>query len=263
MNLTYINLSLVAYFLACIFYLINTVFRSKLSGKIATLIFALGLVFHTVVVVNRWYVAKHPPFTNLYESLIFFAWSVVLIYIISEFFYKIKLLGIPASLLALLAMGYASLLDSTIQPLLPALQSNWISIHVITYFFGYAAVAISFAASLIYLIITRGSSVKTPLASTLDILSYRFIAFAFPFLTIGLTTGAVWANVAWGNYWSWDPKETWSLITWLIYAVYLHMRLVRGWQEKKAAYLSVIGFLAVLFTFLGVSLFLSGLHSYI
>lgn len=262
MNLTFINLSLAAYLFASIFYITHIVFGNKFSGRAATIVFAIGFIFNTIVVFNRWYVAGRPPFVNLFESLVFFAWSIVLIYLLVEFIYKWKSLGILASLMALLILGYASLLDATIQPLLPALQSNWLFIHAITYFLGYGAVTVSFMVSLLYLILSKNPSFDAPRLAVLDMLSYRLIAFGFIFLTIGLTTGAVWANVAWGRYWSWDPKETWSLITWLIYALYLHLRLVRGWKGKGTAYLSIIGFLAVMFTFLGVSYLLSGLHSY-
>lgn len=262
MNLTFINLSLGAYLLACIFYFIYIHFKNNLSAKFARLIFTLGFIFNALVVAQRWYAAGRPPFVNLYESLVFFAGSIVLIYLAVELIYKLKILGAPVSLLASLILGYASLLNRTIEPLLPALQSNWIVIHVIAYFLGYGAVTIAFTASLLYLIISHKPGQDSSLSLRLDTLSYRLIAFAFPFLTVGLTTGAVWANVAWGSYWSWDPKETWSLITWLIYALYLHVRIVRGWQGRKAAYLSVIAFLAVLFTFLGVNFLLAGLHSY-
>lgn len=262
MNLNYINSAITAYLLACIFYFVNTVFKSKLSGKLATIMLGLGFFTHTLAVGARWYMAGRPPFVNMYESLIFFSWATVFIYLISEFVYKFKLLGIPVTLLALLGLGYASFLDRSIEPLLPALQSNWLTIHVITYFIGYGSVAVAFGASIFYLIFLKRKSSLSSLCSHLDLLSYRFIAFGFPFLTLGLTTGAVWANIVGGTWWSWDPKETWSLITWLIYALYLHLRLMRGWQGPLAAYLSIIGFLAVLVTFLGVNYLLGGLHSY-
>ncbi len=261
MNLTFINLGLLFYLLACILYFIYINFKNKFSGKLATIALILGFVLNTIIVFERWHAAGRPPFANLYESLIFFAWSIVLVYLISEFVYKFKILGAGVSLAALLFFGYASFLDKSIQPLLPALKSNWIVIHVTSYFIGYGAVTVAFVSSLLYLAVSKKPS-NSSLAASLDVLNYRLIAFGFPFFTVGLTTGAVWANIAWGAYWSWDPKETWSLITWLFYALYLHARIVRGWQGKRAAYLSIIGFLAVVFTFLGVNFFLSGLHSY-
>lgn len=258
MNVNFFNLTFLAYILAFVSYLIYAVFKKEILAWLAIIILGLGFIAQTVSVFLRWHLAGHPPFSNLYESLIFFSWAMVAVYVIFNFVYKLKLIGALVSLLALLALGYASVLDNTIQPLLPALKSNWLTIHVVTYSLGYGAVAVSFAASLLYLIVSKNHA----LSSSLDKISYRLIAFAFPFLTLGLTTGAVWAKVAWGNYWGWDPKETWSLINWLVYALYLHLRFIKGWQGKRAAYLSIIGFLTVLFTFIGVTLFLPGLHSY-
>jgi cytochrome c-type biogenesis protein CcsB len=133
---------------------------------------------------------------------------------------------------------------------------------VVTYFIGYGALSIAFFTSVIYLGLFKKQPAGSSILSYLDTLTYQLIIFSFPFLTIGMTTGSTWANVAWGNYWSWDPKETCSLITWLVYVVYLHLRVLRGWKDKKAAYVSVIGFLATLFTFVGVNYILPGLHSY-
>ncbi len=261
MNFTLINLSLLFYLFACILYFIYINFKNKLFGKLATAALILGFILNTIIVFERWYAAGRPPFANLYESLIFFAWSIILVYLISEFVYKFKILGAGVSLAALLFFGYASFLDKSIQPLLPALKSNWIVIHVTSYFIGYGAVTVAFISSLLYLIVSKKPS-NSSLAASLDILNYRLIALGFPFFTVGLTTGAIWANVAWGAYWSWDPKETWSLITWVIYAIYLHARLRKGWKGQKAAWLSVIGFMAMLFTYFGVNYLLAGLHSY-
>jgi cytochrome c-type biogenesis protein CcsB len=169
-------------------------------------------------------------------------------------------------------MAYASLNPNEIQPLIPALQSNWLISHVVTCFVGYAAFAVSFGVSFLYLfkMKTEKKPAKNPgglldylpASDLLDEVGYKTIAIGFPLLTIGIITGAFWANVAWGTYWSWDPKETWSLIVWLIYAAYLHARITKGWRGKKAAALSIIGFSATIFCYLGVNLLLSGLHSY-
>jgi len=154
----------------------------------------------------------------------------------------------------------------------PALKSNWLISHVVTCFVGYAAFAVSFVVSILYLF-KAGSEKRSPRSAgsfwdflpssaALDEIGYKTIAIGFPLLTIGIVTGAFWANVAWGTYWSWDPKETWSLIVWLIYAAYLHARITRGWRGKRAAILSIVGFAATIFCYLGVNLILSGLHSY-
>lgn len=169
-------------------------------------------------------------------------------------------------------MAYAAMNPNDIQPLVPALQSNWLISHVVTCFVGYAAFALSFVVSILYLF-KAGSEKRSPKSAGsflcflpssagLDEIGYKTIAIGFPLLTIGIVTGAFWANVAWGTYWSWDPKETWSLIVWLIYAAYLHARITRGWRGKRAAILSIVGFAATLFCYLGVNLILSGLHSY-
>ena len=147
---------------------------------------------------------------------------------------------------------------------------GWLDFHVFTTFIGYAGFAISFGLSIIYLLKERSEAKGTqegvmgafPEARILDELSYRAIAWGFPFLATGIVSGAVWANYAWGTYWSWDPKETWSLITWFIYAAYLHARVTRGWRGKRAAYISIVGFLAVIFLYWGVSFVLPGLHAY-
>jgi cytochrome c-type biogenesis protein CcsB len=172
--------------------------------------------------------------------------------------------------LAFLAMAYASLspnISDRIQPLLPALKSNWLIAHVITCFIGYAAFAVAFGLSIMFLIrqrkpVSKGSlRDRFPKPNVIDDLTHQMIMFGFLFLSVGIISGAVWANSAWGRYWGWDPKETWSLITWFIYATLLHAKLMRGWHGRRIAYLSVIGFAAVLFTYFGVNL-LPGLHSY-
>ena len=167
-------------------------------------------------------------------------------------------------------MAYASMspnVSDRIQPLIPALKSNWLIAHVITCFLGYAGFAIAFAISFMYLFKQRDVEGKSSLLSyfpkprVLDELTHQMVMFGFLFLSIGIITGAVWANSAWGSYWSWDPKETWSLITWFIYATLLHARMMRGWYGKRIAYLAIIGFMAVIFTYFGVN-YLPGLHSY-
>ena len=263
MNLTLINLAMAGYLLACIFYLIHSIFKIQNFGRIATTILSIGFICHTLYWLARWYFAGHPPLAGLFNTLVFFVWAIAAVYLIVERIYKFRPLGIPVSFIGAIVLGYASILDKSLKPLMPALKSNWLVIHVSSYFIGYAAVALSFFSSLIYLVIPKKPSENSRLAERLDDLSYRLIALAFPFLTIGLTTGAVWAKVAWGAYWSWDPKETWALITWLIYAAYLHLRVLKNWQGPKAAYLNIIGFLCLLFTFLGVNYLLKGLHSYI
>ena len=261
--------------LAAFFYLAALIFRKERLALPARWIVVVAVLVTTAGILLRWVESYrmgigHAPLSNLYESLVFFAWTASIIYLFVEIKYKSALIGAFVTPIVFLAMAYASMspnISDRIQPLVPALKSNWLIAHVATCFFGYAAFAIAFGLSIMYLIKSRrpdktdGIIGHIPKLDILDELTQRMVLFGFLFLTGGIITGAVWANSAWGSYWSWDPKETWSLITWFIYATLLHARLMRGWQGKQIAYLSIIGFTAVLFTYFGVNL-LPGLHSY-
>ena len=260
------------YGLAAFLYIVSWVFKKDAPGKLALWTAALGLAGNTAGIILRWIESYrmgigHAPLSNLYESLVFFSWTILLIYLFVEQKYKNRTIGAFVTPLAFFAMAYASLISNSIQPLIPALKSNWLIAHVITCFIGYAAFAIAFGTSCMYLIKKRDTEGKSPLlkkfptANILDELTYQMIMLGFLFLSIGIITGAVWANSAWGRYWGWDPKETWSLITWFVYATLLHAKMMRGWHGKRIAYLSIAGFAAVLFTYFGVNL-LPGLHSY-
>lgn len=234
---------------------------------------ALGVLFivwglHTASIGLRWVESYqmgigHVPLSNLYESLVFFSWCVGLALIIARLRYGadiVVILGLP---LSLVIIAYTFFLNQDIKPLIPALQSNWLAIHVLTCFLGYAGFAVSFVAAALYLAVRRIESLGKylPAPRLLDEIIYRAILVGYPLLTVGIITGAAWADYAWGSYWSWDPKETWSLITWLVYSAFLHARLARNWTGRRTAILSLVGFAAVLFTFLGVN-YLPGLHSY-
>ena len=208
--------------------------------------------------------------SNLYESLVFFALLIAVLYLIVEKKYGYRTIGAFAMPLGFLVMAYASLspnVGDRIEPLLPALKSNWLIAHVVTCFIGYAAFGLAFGLSLMYLAKRKNSEGQDSLLSriperrVLDELTHQMIRFGFLFLSAGIITGAVWANSAWGRYWGWDPKETWSLITWFVYATLLHARLMRGWRGRRIALISIVGFIAVIFTYFGVNL-LPGLHSY-
>jgi len=346
-NITFFKIAGFLYLAAMVFYLAYLVFRNEKIGKLGTLAVYAGFIMHTVHLGVRWWESYqlgedigHIPISNLFESMSFGAWTIILIYMIIEKKYNNRSFGVfvtPVALLAMAYIGFAPNVGKEIEPLVPALQSYWLHIHVITSFLGYAAFAISFGVSLMYLIINTekrdsvyqfwtmcigtlialivvlgidgltlseaggshtfqgtfrntstavqaisfaglaavlvlswlsGMRIRQRLLSfansseMLDEVGYKTIAIGFPLLTLGIITGAVWANEAWGTYWSWDPKETWSLITWLFYAAYLHARYTRGWRGARAAILSIVGFLAVVFTYLGVNLLLSGLHAY-
>ena len=403
------NLATVAYLISMVLYISYLAFKKEGIGKTATLLAYGGLGLQTVALGMRWVESYQMgigrvPLSNLYESLVFFTWSTVLIYLFIEWKYKTRAFGafvMPVAFLALAFINFAGI-STDISPLVPALKSNWLFYHVLISFLGYAAFAVAFAVSMVFLLIdmedrgpirdlgiglgamaalavtgytmaaagermkllfwmglgvlilvwflflvmrgaknkpqvylfwslcvtlaislmvamgfdivylnlthtlqpgesmkqhlfeasflskslvnviiawgliaglfwfiwSKGMALKkllvqyVPNQDVLDDVTYRMIAIGWPLLTGGIITGAVWANSAWGTYWGWDPKETWSLITWFIYAIYLHARYVRGWKGTQMAVISAVGFLAVIFTYLGVNLVLSGLHSY-
>jgi cytochrome c-type biogenesis protein CcsB len=263
------------YGLAGFCYLYAWIFKRPSAGSLGTWVAILGLAGNTAGIALRWIESYqlgigHAPLSNLYESLVFFAWTIILIYLFIERKYYNRVIGAFVTPLAFLALAYASLspnISDQIQPLIPALKSNWLIAHVIACFIGYGAFAVAFGVSFMFLVKQRSSdknsSILTllPDVDLLDDLNHRLVMFGFLFLSAGIITGAVWAHSAWGRYWGWDPKETWSLITWFVYATLLHARMMRGWRGKRTAFLSIGGFAAVLFTYFGVNL-LPGLHSY-
>jgi len=416
LSVSFFDLASLLFLVATVAYLVYLASRREASWKIGFAAAFAGMLFQTLALAFRWIAAgwDHPPFTNLYESLVFFGWGIALVYIVVEIKYRVKIAGAFVFPLTFIAMGIASLSpNKAIEPLIPALQDIWLHLHVITASVGYAAFLVAFGFSLLYLIkdrlrleymgvalclfmvfaataVTRGKVflmvfemtrvvmhgdaffhapggsgparleipgagallfvcmlsylvtavylsvaarsdrptttrtgfslfagsfillsillVHIPIASarmpevtlradiysfamllvcwflsmillivrwrheeileilpdakTLDRLSYRSIMVAFPIMTLVIVTGAVWANKAWGRYWGWDPKETASLVTWIIYLLYLHTRITSGWSGRRAAFISIIGFVSVVFTYLGVNLVISGLHSY-
>lgn len=260
------------YFFAAFVFFVSFVFKRKTI--VAQVIATSGLTVHTAAIVIRWIRSYqlgigHVPLSNLYESFVFFAWSIMFIYLIIARRYKSGLIGALSAFFAFILLSYISLSENTnsqIQPLIPALQSNWLIIHVVSSFFAYACFAISFVTGVLYLLklkLKRGIIDVLPEGEILDEVIYKMISIGFVLLTLGIITGAAWADHAWGRYWGWDPKETWSLITWLIYAAFLHAHLVRGWRGMRTILISIVGFLAVMFTYLGVNYVLAGLHSYL
>ena len=251
-----------------------------------------------LLLVSRWADSGHFPLSNLYESLIFLAWSFTALHLIchlcvsSTASNSFSFLGAITSPIALFTYAFASFsLPPTMQKasaLVPALQSNWLMMHVTIMILSYAALLCGSLFAFVFLLIP--SSVKfrpthrltipkgasesdqtplriresefTPFGQLLDNLSYRILGFGFPLLTMGILSGAVWANEAWGSYWSWDPKETWAFITWLVFAIYLHIRLTKGWCGTKPAILATVGFVTVWICYLGVNILGNGLHSY-
>ena len=263
------------YALASVFYIGSFSFKKQTLAKLGFWVIIIGFISNTGGILLRWVESYqmgygHAPFSNMYESLVFFSWTVAALYIFVEFKYRESIIGVFISPLIFLAIAYASFdpsISSKISPLIPALKSNWLIAHVITCFLGYAGFALAFGFSFIYFIKPKDPNAtsifaKLPDWDIIDEMTYQMIVFGFLFLTIGIITGSVWANSAWGKYWSWDPKETWSLITWFVYAIFLHLRMMRGWHGRHLAWVSILGFCSVLFTYFGVNYLLSGLHSY-
>ena len=232
-------------------------------GRYASLLVLVAIGFVTASLVLRAIAAGHGPFANMYEFSVAFAWGILVAEAWFERRFRQPLLGLVVLPIALALMAYALAIPSTIEPLLPALQNSLLlTVHVAVAIVAYGSFTVGFAAAVLHLVQPEAGRRGLPGPAALDEIGYRSIAVGFPFLTLTIALGALWADVAWGRYWGWDPKETASLVTWLIYAAYLHARVVRGWRGRRAAVLLVVGFGATLFTFFGVNLFLPGLHSY-
>jgi len=259
------------YFFAAFVFLVSIIFHKRSVGKWALTLVAAGVALQTSAIILRWIHSYqlgigHAPLSNFYESLVFFSWSIIFVYLIMRKRYRNDLFGVLSSFFAFLILAYVSLsgdVNCTIQPLIPALQSNWLISHVISSFLAYACFAIAFGTSILYLLKIKVKVTMLPDALFLDEVTYKMISIGFVLLTLGFMTGAAWADRAWGRYWGWDPKETWSLITWLIYGAFLHAHLARGWRGVKMSLVAIIGFIAVIFTYLGVNYVLAGLHSYL
>ena len=276
-------------FIAMITYWISLYFpKNMFTFKLGkSLIIGSNVLFASTLAI-RWFNEGYFPLSNLYESLIFLSWGISTIHLIVEFQTKSRLLGAISSPILFFLAGFSSLtLPTDMQkalPLVPSLQSNWLMMHVSMMMISYSTLIIGSLFSILYLafslfkkeekrysvtstsnepsLIESTSFSQMSLLQTVDIWSYRIIGLGFPFLTLGIISGAVWANEAWGSYWSWDPKETWALITWLTFATYLHSRLLKGWQGKNAAILGSLGFFVIWICYLGVNFLGQGLHSY-
>jgi len=331
------NTSFAVLFLAMLVYWARAAFpKIPYLPAIGTAGMAIANLCIVALLGARWMEAGYFPISNLYESLFFLAWGVTAIHLVAEQMSRSPLVGVFSAPLAMGITAFAALtLPSDMQqsaPLVPALKSNWLMMHVSVMMLSYATLMVGSVLAIAFLVVTRGqpielrgSSVGTggyrlkkrssdsteanknlsaspspsltastsgtsaavlnlvappassevgasqspplspqrlTLADTLDNISYRIIGLGFPLLTIGIIAGAVWANEAWGSYWSWDPKETWALITWLVFAAYLHARITRGWQGRRPAILAATGFAVVWVCYLGVNLLGKGLHSY-
>lgn len=297
------NSSFLLSFFITLYYWIRAIFFSDKNWQALGLIgFALLNIVLSIQLIIRWVESGHFPLSGLYESLIFLCWSINTIYLIIENFLKNEFIGVLIAPLILCILGFTGFSLptelQTIKPLVPALQSNWLFMHVSVMILSYAGLLIGSIFSISYIVISfvrektissnqdnfekeltsqtniistkeyseyknsGNSSILESLLMIFDNLSYRTIGIGFCFLTLGILSGAVWANETWGTYWSWDPKETWALITWLTFAAYLHTRLIYGWQGKRPALIASAGFLLIWVCYLGVNLLGKGLHSY-
>ena len=288
---------------AMISYWINLSFFNEKSvlfrlGQANTIIANVLLFF---ILCSRWVVAGYFPLSNLYESLLFLTWTLLTVYLYIEIKTNSRLIGAILIPVTLLINGFANLtLSPEMQkssPLVPALQSNWLMLHVSMMLLSYGTLIMGSLLSILFLAISKNKEIdfqiaenssrplynimleyyetsiisptttiselgKIKLLQSLDNWSYRIIGLGFPFLTIGIISGGVWANEAWGSYWSWDPKETWALITWLVFATYLHARITKGWEGNRTAILGGLGFFVIWICYLGVNFLGKGLHSY-
>ena len=287
-----------------IFYWVSLLFlkqKNKFSqiGRISSFCANILLFF---ILCSRWIVAGYFPLSNLYEFLLFLTWALLTLYLYVELRTNSNLIGAVLLPVTLFIIGFANLtLSPDMQkssPLVPALQSNWLMMHVSMMILSYATLIIGSLLCILFLVISKVQDVdlkiidksftsvynkiinyyenqivsvpsseivefgKIKLLNSLDNWSYRIIGLGFPFLTIGIISGGVWANEAWGSYWSWDPKETWALITWIIFATYLHSRITKGWEGKKTAIIGSVGFFVIWICYLGVNFLGKGLHSY-
>jgi cytochrome c-type biogenesis protein CcsB len=262
------------YLFAALFYGASLLFGPRWAARAGYAFLVVGFGEEVFGVVCRWILSGRAPLANMYESFTFATAGMILVALIFEFTHKIRLAGLGGAVLGFIFMTLAHkapIFDTKIAPLMPALQSSWLTYHVVTIMLSYSAFALSFFVSVCYLgkDMLGGDASRLrlvrrlPSLPTLDIFNYKIIAVGFPLLTVGIILGAVWANTAWGRPWGFDPKETWSAITWLVYALYLHVRFLSGWRGRWAAVLALLGFLCVLFTYLGVNYLLPGLHSYV
>ena len=261
------TIAMAAYLASMVLYVLFFVLKKDVTGKIADIIVAAAFVFHTIALITRGIGAGRLPMTNQYEFATSFAWGICACYLIFLWRYKFRALGAFVTPVIFIVIGYAAMQSREVRDLMPALRSNWLAIHVSSAIVSYGAFGVSCAVSLMFLLRQKmGNNAfwqeHIPQEKRLDLISYRAVSLGFLFLTFVMVTGAIWAEHAWGSYWSWDPKETWSLITWIIYAIYLHLRISRGWKGKSAAIFAVIGFICVIFTYIGVNTFLPGIHSY-
>ncbi len=264
---TLFTIVMLLYFASMLLYFAFIAVKKEGVAKVAVGLQIAGLALHTAALICRGIGAGRLPLTNQYEFATSFAWGLCLVSLIFVLKFKFPVLGAFSAPVVFLIIGYAAMQSKEVKNLMPALRSNWLGFHVSTAIIAYGAFGVSFVLGIIFLLREKMRThgfldEHIPKREKLDVIAYRSVSLGLLFLTFTIVTGAIWAERAWGSYWSWDPKETWSLVTWIIYAAYLHLRLRRGWEGRAAAIFAVIGFVCVIFTYIGVNTFLPGIHSY-
>ena len=264
------QLTFYVYIFATIIYVVHFFKQKKNLRQLARYAVVAGVAAHLLYTVMRCVKVGHTPLTNSHEAISFFALSVAGAFLTFRWRYKVKNFGAFVMPIITILMLVASLSSQTINDLVPALQSAWLPIHASIAIMANGFLALAFCGGIMYLLQEREIKKKRfglfysrlPSLEALDNLNRHSLTVGFPLMTLGIITGSVWAKQAWGAYWQWDPKETWSLITWFIYAAILHLRFVAGWRRRRAAIMAIVGFAAALFTLWGVNFLLSGVHSY-
>ncbi len=270
MNLTFFQIAMGVYLLASAGYIVYIIKPEQKWTATASLWATIsGFLLHSAYFVLRWTESGRIPVTSFFEAANFLGMGIVLVFLIMELRFKIAALGSFMLPLAVVLMAPALILSGDIQELNPVLRSGWLGIHTSFAVLGDSAFAFGFIVSIMYLIQERQLKAKhlgalfhrLPSLNIMDTLGYKALTFGWPLFTIGMLTGSIWANSAWGSYWSWDPKETWSLITWVVYLALLHLRTI-GWRGRKMAVLSIVGFVFVLVSFFVISRIQIGKHSF-
>ena len=245
--------------------------RVEQFGRMGVALTIIGFLLSVTGVLLRALAAQRAPWGNMFEFTITAMVFIVGVYLIMLWRTGIRWLGLPVTLLAAVGNGLAvTVFYVAVAPLVPALHSVWFLIHIVAAAISGAAFNVGGVMSVLYLIkrraedrgAVRGYLERLPSSRKIDLIAYRFLAFAFPLWTFTVVAGAIWAEYAWGRYWGWDPKETWALVTWVIYAGYLHARSTAGWRGTRAAVIAIIGLASFWFNFIGINLLVSGLHSY-
>ncbi|MBW2060060.1 MAG: c-type cytochrome biogenesis protein CcsB [Deltaproteobacteria bacterium] len=264
------NLAILLYILGAAGYLVFIFRQNKQAGQGAAWMIRLGFVLQSISLILRTADLGQLPILNMTEALGFYGWALVGVYLLLSFKFDIPALGAFVSPMAAAMILLSLLIPARPLTVVPIFQSVWLTVHLGAIFIGYGFFSLAFVAGVMYLLqehqikakLTGGLYRRLPSLNALDTLNYYSLSMGFPMITLGIIFGAIYAQLSLGTYWRWDPKEVWSLITWLIYAALLHQRLTVGWRGRRAALLSIVGFSVLCFTFLGVSYFFSGYHSF-